>query len=36
MLLMTYARWLNSSSDWGELEKLQIGINSVSGKTDQL
>ncbi|RON80884.1 integrase [Pseudomonas fluorescens] len=26
MLLTTYARWLNSSSDWGELEKLQIGI----------
>lgn len=36
MLLTTYARWLNSSSDWGELEKLQIGIKSVSGKKDQL
>jgi len=32
MLLTTYARWLNSSSDWAELEKLQIGIKSVSGK----
>lgn len=30
MLLSTYARWINSSSDWGELEKLQIGIKSVS------
>jgi len=36
MLLTTYARWLNSSSDWAELEKLQIGIKSVSGKNDQL
>ncbi|TPG76347.1 tyrosine-type recombinase/integrase [Pseudomonas arsenicoxydans] len=36
MLLSTYARWLNSSSDWAELEKLQIGIKSVSGKNDQL
>lgn len=33
MLLSTYARWLNSSSDWGELEKLQIGIKSVSPET---
>lgn len=31
MLLSTYARWLNSSSDWSELEKLKIGIKSVSG-----
>ncbi|MGF6149267.1 integrase [Pseudomonas fluorescens] len=23
MLLSTYARWLNSSGDWGEMEKLQ-------------
>ena len=30
MLLTAYARWLNSSSDWAELEKLQIGIKSVS------
>lgn len=30
MLLSTYARWLNSSSDWSELEKLKIGIKSVS------
>ena len=36
LLLTTYARWLNSSSDWAELEKLQIGIKSVSGKKDQL
>ncbi len=36
LLLTTYARWLNSSSDWAELEKLQIGIKSVSGKNDQL
>ena len=28
MLLSTYARWLNSSSDWSELEKLHIGIGS--------
>jgi integrase len=31
MLLFTYARWINSSSDWSELEKLNIGIKSVSG-----
>lgn len=24
MLLSTYARWLNSSGDWGEMEKLKI------------
>jgi integrase len=24
MLLSTYARWLNSSGDWGEMQKLQI------------
>lgn len=30
MLLSTYARWINSSSDWSELEKLKIGIKSVS------
>jgi len=23
MLLSTYARWLNSSGDWGEMDKLQ-------------
>jgi integrase len=33
MLLSTYARWINSSSDWSELEKLQIGIKSVSAQT---
>ncbi|MFJ7312568.1 tyrosine-type recombinase/integrase [Pseudomonas sp. NPDC098747] len=36
MLLSRYARWLNSSSDWAELEKLQIGIKSVSGEKSQL
>lgn len=25
-LLSTYARWINSTSDWGELDKLEIGI----------
>lgn len=25
MLLSTYARWINSSNDWQELDKLQIG-----------
>lgn len=32
VLLTTYAKWLNSSSDWSELEKLEaqvIGTNSV-------
>ena len=33
MLLSTYARWINSSSDWSELEKLNIGIKSVSGES---
>ncbi|WP_434580211.1 tyrosine-type recombinase/integrase [Pseudomonas sp. Z1-6] len=28
MLLSTYARWINSSTDWGELGKLE---NSLSG-----
>jgi len=23
MLLSTYARWLNASGDWGEMEQLQ-------------
>lgn len=32
MLLTTYARWINSSSDWSELEKLQIGIKMVSAE----
>ena len=30
MLLSTYARWINSTSDWSELEKLENGIKSVS------
>lgn len=30
MLLSTYARWPNPSSDWSELENLKIGIESVS------
>lgn len=25
MLLSTHARWINSSNDWQELEKLPIG-----------
>ena len=32
MLLSTYARWINSTSDWGEMSKLDIGIKSVSPK----
>jgi integrase len=32
MLLSTYARWINSCSDWSELEKLNIGIESVSAE----
>jgi integrase len=36
MLLSTYARWLNSSSDWGELKKLHIGIQSVSAQSSPL
>lgn len=35
MLLSTYARWINSSSDWSELEKLNIGIKLVSAQTSQ-
>lgn len=31
MLLSTYARWINSTSDWQELEKLQIGSKLVPG-----
>ena len=31
MLLSTYARWLGSSGDWGEMEKLQIGPRLVQG-----
>jgi len=29
MLLSTYARWINSSSDWSELEKLNFGPKLV-------
>jgi len=32
MLLSTHARWLNSRSDWSELESLKIGIKSVSAE----
>ena len=36
MLLSTYARWINSSSDWSELEKTQygyqIGIRAFQSK----
>ncbi|WP_244152916.1 site-specific integrase [Pseudomonas peli] len=35
MLLSTYARWINSSSDWSELEKLNIGIKLVSTSFSQ-
>lgn len=31
MLLSTYARWINSSNDWQELQKLQIGPKLVRG-----
>ncbi|MBD1589483.1 site-specific integrase [Pseudomonas typographi] len=31
MLLSTYARWINSSNDWQELEKLVIGPRLVPG-----
>lgn len=34
MLLSTYARWINSSSDWQELEKLQIGPKLVRSCED--
>lgn len=30
ILLSTYARWINSGSDWSEIAKLGIGIKSVS------
>jgi len=36
MLLSTYARWINSSTDWGELGKLEqslIGTKSVQTET---
>lgn len=36
MLLSTYARWINSTSDWGELEKLENGIKSVSEQTKRI
>lgn len=36
MLLSTYARWINSASDWGELDKLEIGIKSVSTKNQRI
>ena len=29
MLLSTHARWIDSSNDWQELEKLQIGPKMV-------
>lgn len=28
MLLSTYAKWLNSASDWSELEKLQTRVKT--------
>jgi integrase len=30
VLLSTYARWINSSSDWSEIAKLDLGIKLVS------
>lgn len=36
MLLTTYARWINSSSDWSELEKLQIGPKMVQASASNL
>lgn len=36
MLLSTYAKWINSSTDWNELQKLEtsmIGTNSVQTET---
>lgn len=36
MLLTTYARWINSSSDWSELEKLQIGPKLVQATASNL
>ena len=36
MLLSTYARWINSSSDWSELEKLQIGPKLVPAQISAL
>lgn len=30
MLLSTYARWINSGSDWSEIAKLEMGIKLVS------
>lgn len=35
MLLSTYARWLSSSGDWGEMEKLKIGPGLVQGQNQQ-
>ncbi|VXC37587.1 hypothetical protein PSEUDO8Z_100276 [Pseudomonas sp. 8Z] len=32
MLLSTYARWINSSSGWGELEKLETVSNRYRSK----
>ncbi|MCU9949809.1 site-specific integrase [Pseudomonas sp. PDM13] len=36
MLLSTYARWINSGSDWTEIAKLNTGIKSVSTSADSL
>jgi len=36
MLLSTYARWIDSSSGWSELEKLQIGSRWVPAETSEL
>ncbi len=36
MLLSTYARWLNSSGDWGEMEKLQNAPGMAQAQKAQL
>jgi integrase len=33
MLLTTYARWLNSSSDWAELESSKLAQIGIRQKT---
>jgi integrase len=35
MLLSTYARWINSSTDWGELGKLENSLIGTKIGTDR-
>ncbi|WP_026079364.1 tyrosine-type recombinase/integrase [Pseudomonas nitroreducens] len=35
VLLSTYAKWLNSTSDWSEMEKLKTGTNLVRRKSKE-